>query len=249
MGFVEYLPSTSHAELESGDIFQPMSMEQAQRLAGISDDGFSPYGRSSLWYRYCREFRIYEYPTAEYIAAFSAYLDSRIASLELIVGERVRVLELGAGSGRLAHALDKNLEKANVYAVDNFSWERPRIVSPIVTEMEALQALATFQPHIAIACWVPSGELDWTSGIRAMPTVREYLLVGEHGKHAASTAWGCVIDAGEPTNAEYPMYARDGFTKTELSGLRQYQLCYEDALRSNGTMSHRSTTVSFCRIQ
>jgi hypothetical protein len=122
----------------------------------------------------------------------------------------LRVLEVGAGDGRLAHHLQAALRAAappgGAPAVELFATDSDarglRGGSPCgaLVEVAACDAalLARVAPHLVLACWHPFG-CDWTACFRAAPSVREYVLVGEADDGICGLpweTWGCTRHGG-----------------------------------------------------
>jgi len=142
----------------------------------------------------------YEVFTAPHVAALAALLLNRRAAYA--AGRALRVLEVGAGDGRLAHHLGAALRLLDGgYAVEltaSDSDERGlRAASPCgslvrVAPCDASLLEAT-QPDVVIACWQPLG-VDWTTLFRATPCIREYVLIGEADDGICGRpweTWGC----------------------------------------------------------
>lgn len=240
MSFADKHPAGQWPETALEDPFWSMSLADITVLA--QEQGQN----GSLWYEFCKQYGIYEYPTAEYVAAFSDYLNGRVGELMSRKDGPIKVLEIGAGNGRLAHALAPRLYGVEFNVTDSYKWKLPGLRSPLVQQMEAREALATYQPDIVIACWVPSDEMDWTSGIRALPSVQEYLLIGEPLGHATGSAWGLIHDGGELHKIDEPAYERDGFERLDLMYLKGLQASRYDGIGLRG-LTHRSITASFRR--
>eukprot|EP00959_Pyramimonas_sp_CCMP1952_P013100 276908-Pyramimonas_sp.AAC.2 len=146
----------------------------------------------------------YEVITRDFISLLADYIHGIAARMKrhrMCVGT-FRVLELGAGDGRLAHHLARSLRQlqgcdeltgqsdmstrgvsdpwVEVYASDS-GLRRLHKTSPVGEQVELMdyrKALELHQPHLVICCWQPMGT-DWTKAIRATTSVQEYLLIGE----------------------------------------------------------------------
>ncbi|GAQ88010.1 hypothetical protein KFL_003940010 [Klebsormidium nitens] len=139
----------------------------------------------------------YEVFTREFVHGLAAYLRERAAVYRL---PRVKVLEVGAGDGRLSHYLRLLLEpmpgeasKEPVFEIVATDSGQRGLASgqPYgheVHEQDAVEALAAEQPHIVIACWQPLG-VDWTAEIRRTDSVLEYLLIGEKDGGICGHPW------------------------------------------------------------
>jgi hypothetical protein len=158
------------------------------------------------------------------------------------------VLEVGAGSGALSRALAARLVGfARVVATDDGS---SRIAAfDEVHKLAAEMAVETYAPTLVLVSWMPSG-IDWTLHFRACPSVRGYLLLGESGGSTCGdgwATWGVVPDNGWEYGLDEdscPPYTADGFERTELRNIAQWQICRFDSADARGF----STTVAFSRM-
>lgn len=72
------------------------------------------------------------------------------------------VLEVGAGSGALAHQLSIRLDgRARVVASDDFSSRLATVID--VSPLDCAAALSEHSPALVLISWMPSG-VDWTAG-------------------------------------------------------------------------------------
>ncbi len=117
----------------------------------------------------------------------------------------LRVLEVGAGDGRLAHHLGDALASGAapgaapavaLRAADSDA-RGLRAGSPCAHLVQVAPCdaalLAAHAPDVVIACWMPFG-CDWTALFRAAPSVREYVLIGEADDGICGLpweTWGC----------------------------------------------------------
>ncbi|KAG0624895.1 hypothetical protein M758_2G012000 [Ceratodon purpureus] len=139
----------------------------------------------------------YEVFTREHVTGLACYLRSRFcgsakaADYELPVMD---VLEVGAGSGRLAQHLNRSLTRllhenqgpvVRVTATDSGA---RGINGPEVKEEDAVHAMTSRKAHIIISSWMPRG-IDWTAHMRAAPSVREYILIGETDNGICGCPW------------------------------------------------------------
>ena len=197
----------------------------------------------------------YELVTSELIARLTNYFFNRKESLG-ITGRPLKILELGAGDGKLALSLLTQLKDSRpgqfiVKAVDNGYGAIPSL--PIVENREADEALTTEQPDIVLMSWAPT---DWTPLIRELRSVREYILIGD--------PVCCGVSPGEAYGAYGRSLVRDrepapdflwpedeallgtGFTHRWLEDISQIQLGYNwrgEEGRSR-TISFRRTTTA-----
>jgi hypothetical protein len=209
----------------------------------------------------------YEVFTAEHVAALAAYLLERRAAYADACP--LRVLEVGAGDGRLQHHLSCALQRLGgsasaVQLTATDSDERGlRAASPFASLVRVApcdaQLLEAERPDLIIACWQPFG-VDWTAMFRACASVREYVLIGEADDGICGRpweTWGCRAPGDEDgsessseekgeSRAARPLapYEADGFVRVDLPGLSRWQLCRTDERwRSRGA----SRTVAFRR--
>lgn len=174
----------------------------------------------------------FELFTREFIAAFSEYLAARVSQISGEVREPVRLLEVGAGTGRLSHFVRGQLRvhlpdiEYSLTATDNGSWK----IEPEfdVRKMEVSAAIKAYKPHIAISSWMPMGK-DWTGTFRACSDLREYVLIGKPDLCGTEGTFG--RERGEPA----PGYLKDGFQKRTLRELHELQRCVLDMSGESGS--------------
>lgn len=251
--------------------FAPMSLAELAQRFDFSSGIKNETGRES-WYAFCTRFhKIYEYPTAEYVAALSGYLIERAVAISELVDEPVRILEVGAGEGRLTFLLAETFRQLGASAIfratDDLSWPRTilRRQDDQVTEAISLtdrlgcaEAVKDEKPHIVIAAWVPGpirpnigATRDWTKDFRACSETQEYILIGPIEGHGHPEAWGldAVCDMATESwvtvRKKEPVYQREGFERVDLPHLSPLQVCY----LSNTDDMHPSATVAFRRTR
>lgn len=193
----------------------------------------------------------YELVTSELVARLASYFFSRREDLG-ITDRPLKILELGAGDGKLALSLLTQLEDSRpgqfiVKAVDDGSLTIPSL--PIVEKRDAGEALATEQPDVILMSWPPN---DWTPLIRELELVREYVLIGDPGFCGVSPgqAYGAygrsLVRDREPDPdflwPEDAAWLDAGFTHHWLEKISQIQLGYN----WRGEEGH-SRTISFRR--
>lgn len=153
----------------------------------------------------------------------------------------LRVLEVGAGNGELAHGLRQALHARGVecsfVACDDGSWPLPRTESGRafghIERMGHAAALASFRPHVVIVSWMPMG-VDWTAAFRRCDSLQQYILLGEAFDGAAGHnwyTWGNPAFApaearGEEARGQElePPYAADGWVAEELCEVSRWML-------------------------
>ena len=201
------LPSASHLEREFG-LFNPegsgccptVDATGAVTCTCSGCERWSKYVAGTLGERW-PTYKQYEVLTTEYVAQLARYLRSRRSEIigDDVVGEplrSLRVLELGAGDGRLTRHLREELDghSVEVYATDDHSLGLARGSAHGVVAADALNAIALAggaarSPidgssnlpaacDVALVCWQPMG-VDWTAAVRASASFQEYLLIGE----------------------------------------------------------------------
>lgn len=208
----EYLPTYTELRLELKIIQQNEEMGRA-------------FGQ---WYKMRQDLHIYECLNQQHVDALANFLKPY-----------KKILEVGAGNGRLSHFLRERLPDASIVAIDNGSWEIEPLFS--VEKMEIDEALEKYQPEIVISCWMPY-QADWTPMFRACSSVQGYILIGETdgGCCGTETLW-----FGE--DGENPGYEKDGFTRYDLDELSKWQLCRTDYHYDLDSDWRHSSTVFFKR--
>lgn len=203
------------------------------------------------WDDFCqsRENPIYEFLNEEFIDKLSDYLSVRCAEQ---TGERpIVILEAGAGNGRLSHFLREKLEKKipgkfELHATDSGEWEL-KTAFP-VEQLDHKTALERYKPDMVIYSWMPYNE-DMTADFRAVESVREYILIGEHGGCCGQPwlTWGLDIwpDYGDGSDGkEIAPFEKDGFEEVTIKPVSEEQMCRTDS-PAHGFW--HSVTVSFRR--
>lgn len=110
---------------------------------------------------------VYEIWTHEYVDRLANYLRGN--------GYH-RVIEYGAGRGNLSHYLRER--GVPIVAIDNGSWElKPEYPVTIIKE-EIECWLKHYEPDCIICSWHIRGH-DFTAHWRTIPSLREYILIGE----------------------------------------------------------------------
>lgn len=227
--------------LEGGE--SPALSESDQMLEKLNDPNYLPSWedvglalggknkhRADQYFYHDDAHHVFEILTQEYVTAFGQYLSGRID--ELSTGNKpVRILEVGAGNGRLAHFMKEELEKTKagkfqIVATD--SMERGFEPNYPVEEIDYKDALAKYQPEIVICSWMPYST-DWTANFRSTPSVKEYILIGESYLEVCGDPWLTwgQKDSDEES-AEVPPYQKDGFVDSELAEVTKYQISQSD---------------------
>ncbi|MBI3255803.1 MAG: hypothetical protein HYZ63_02430 [Candidatus Andersenbacteria bacterium] len=199
----------------------------------------------------------YEVLTREHIQGLGKYIANRAAEYKASEEKPLKVLEVGAGDGRLTHFLSQELPgSVDVVATDSFSNE---IVSDFPVDIvrddkhnsdplsSIRKAIEKYQPDLIISCWMRNGS-DWTSTFRQYPFVKEYIIIG--GRELCGRLWETwgeidyYADKKDRPQGE-PPFKKDGFEEKYLANLNQFQVCRIDA--GPGDETHHSITVSFRR--
>lgn len=273
----------NYSECEKGIIAQ----HAMERLADPSylpshtdvEEAFSTgkdyWERSYNFHAFCNdpEHTIYEFVNAEFVQAFGTYLASRAEDMGATEERPVRILEIGAGDGKLTHFLQQQLDQASpglvqVVATDSGEWDLPTAYP--VEKMDHKTALQKFQPDIVFISWMPV-DVDLTDDIRECPSVAEYLLIGEAEGGCCGDRWltwgvgwdlrpgewdfqddegrqdtEAYNEAMEKWEEEYGTtpFEKDGFIRGDLAEISETQICRSD---SPGSYSH-SSTVSFRKL-
>ncbi len=198
------------------------------------------------------EWHAYEILTKEFIASLSGYIASQIAKRGL--KEPCTILELGAGTGRLAHFLKRELEERvpdrfSYHATDNGSGEIPDQFG-MVEPLDYAEALEKYKPNFVLVSWMPY-EIDWSKTIRRTPTVEEYILIGEAGGcvgHEWAT-WG--DDTRLPFSRKRRMapWLKDCFVLEPLREVSNLQVNRRSECEGTVVDRIRSRTFSFKRMR
>ena len=218
-----------------------LSYEDALELAGCAVHGRGEFNA------YCENHGIYDFWTADYARAL---VDVLLAAKDRHgIAAPLRVVEVGAGDGKLSHLLRRDLAERNrdadvaVVATDSGRWRIPRTYP--VEERQHADAIG--DADVAISAWMPMGD-DWTAAWRHSPRLREYILIGEAETGCCGHNWKTFGNAafrdgddddGDPT----PLHERDGFEKVEHAGLSRLQISRYDCASFVGN----SRTFAFRR--
>ncbi len=184
--------------------------------------------------------QVREILTKEFIAAFGDYLAKRVVELHGSAEKPVQIVEVGAGDGRLTELLREALQKLvpdkfKIVATDP---QTARINNKFPIETADCQmALEKFQPALVIESWMPY-DLDLSAQMRAVPSVQEYILIGE--------GYGGSCGSDETWSSK--RYKGDSFIMSALTQMSKYQVCrLDDAEQFRAGQSSHSQTFSFKR--
>ena len=155
----------------------------------------------------------YELLNQEFIEAFANYLVSRIEQYQKD-DKPVTILEVGAGTGRLARFINEKLRskapsKFEFFATNLKDGKYDKTPAFPVEEIGYKEALKKYNPTIVISSWMPY-EDDWTADFRANSSVQEYILIGER----ASTGQGW-LTWGDPFEGAHSIEEREELEKQE----------------------------------
>ncbi len=194
-------------------------MENPKNLPSVKDflDAF-PEGERMNWLLYNDNFYKtmgYEILTEEYVDDLSKYLSTRVDEIFNQTKQKVTILEVGGGSGRLSKFLSEKLQdvdadKFQIICTDVSKPDEEAMLFP-VEEFGFEAAVLKYDPQVVINSWMPAG-MDWTPAFRNNQNVWEYILIG--------------VGKGRTGN-EDAYIEKDGFTKDEICK-ESVQLCVED---------------------
>jgi len=217
----------------------------------------------SLW-KTCYESALHELLSTELVDALALHITTALQERPPPHGGLPVVLECGAGNGMLSFHLAERLGGiAKMVAIDDYS-SKIETVREVRHEPVNDETLAKHSPTVVLASWMPSG-VDFTTTMRACPSVQEIILVGEKDSGTCGDAWGtwgrcpplgcrrCEFDMdgcercyfGIEEDTPKP-WENDGFIRQEpelLEAVSRWQLCRFDSTVATGF----STTVVFSR--
>lgn len=189
-------------------------------------EAFPEHRRDNAWWQYCHDpsSQHFEVLTREYVAGLGGYLAKRAIELQYSEDRPMRVVEVGAGNGRLSHFLNRHLTDNNpglaiVLPIDSGQWNiQPTF--PVETMTHA-RALRDYEPDVVLCSWMLP-KTDLTRDFRATQSVHEYILIG--------IPYGTLVGNGFETWGEDPMYywedlkrqtpyEADGFERSEVEGV------------------------------
>ncbi len=198
------------------------------------------FNTSSQWKDLITKSNFFELFSLEYINKLSEYISERIELEGNKNGFPVKILEIGAGNGKLTHSLKKRLNeiipgKFEITAIDDKSWDKEKAFwfTPItvdfpVEEVTHEKALEKYKPQIVLCSWMSPGK-DLSEEICKTDSVDEYILIGDTSCCGTDNTW-------EETYKNY------GFTQKhieELSVYQRYQRIPESGSHPSGTYSFR----------
>lgn len=147
-------------------------------LALLEHDDRGPNGL----YRQCRELPVFQVWTAEAIRALAKTL--------LRLGSK-KVLEVGAGDGRLTRWLAQELgNQVEIHASDSGEWNDGILRQPVtdILPLSYQEAIGHVLPDTVISSWMPFHE-NWTTAFLKASSVQSYILIGEESCCGNNCAW------------------------------------------------------------
>lgn len=173
---------------------------------------------------------VYELFTDEYVTELAHYLGRR--GLEAGRGKMLRILEIGAGDGRLSHFLRQKFDLLGYYDVeiiptDTGSWDLEFLL-PVARVESTPTALSTYSPDLVLCSWMIPDE-DLSALFRKCPSVKEYVLIGPPNANIAGArweTWGIKEDDDPFRDSMHstPPYIQDGFQRFDLRYLSLFQI-------------------------
>lgn len=197
----------------------------------------------NLWLDFLRNEKnpVFEIYTKEYIEGLSKYIIGQSEKYKGNEGDKVFVLEVGAGNGKLSYFLkqeiSKGMENSITLKATDFPTEYYTISSPYnnVEKLSYQKALEKYQPNIVLCSWMMAEE-DWSKDFRETSSVKEYILIGPEGPCGTDETWH-----------DIPVE----FGVEELEELSELQVSRLDILdapkKFRGLLDFYSKTMSFKR--
>lgn len=187
------------------------------------DEAFSHGDTVVQWNDYIHdtEAPLFELFTLEYVDGMAKYLAERIEDEGKKKGFPVKILEIGAGNGRLTHLLQQRLNeqvpgKFEMTATDSKEWPYEIKTHYPVEVLDHKQAVEKHKPQIVLCSWMLPN-IDLSAEIREAKSVDEYILIGDKKCCGnAEKTWGY-----QQTS---PQFEKDGFTQQQLEELERYQI-------------------------
>lgn len=133
-------------------------------------------------FAFCEAHGIFEVLTEEYVGALADHLAERCTE-----HRDYDIVEVGAGSGRLAHFLNQSGRSIRVVATDDGSWQLAQKFPVLCYDANA--AVEGLRPAIVLCSWMPENT-DFTEPWRySSSSVREYCLVGPSDSGLSGLPW------------------------------------------------------------
>ncbi|GMI19879.1 hypothetical protein TrCOL_g10309 [Triparma columacea] len=169
-------------------------------------------------------------------------------SISTVIGTSGKVLELGAGDGRLTKGLRYVMKGVDIVGTDDGTWGLEGKGGEVMKAdyKEALKRYAT-EEDVVVVSWMPQG-VDWTREIRRRG-VKGYVLVGEIWDGCCGDNWETWGNPkyrrrgeGEEEEDDTPIYEREGYVM-EVVGEGKEQIS-----RYCSKGSQVTKTVLFTRV-
>jgi hypothetical protein len=178
---------------------------------------------------------MFEVLTAEFVDSLAEYLGIRHGKLATSAAQAAPLLEVGAGSGRLAHFLNAHPSvPVEVVAVDDGSWKLGTSTQFPVVEMQHAWAVAQYTPAIVVCAWMPENT-DFTVYWREAPSVEEYVLIGPANSGLSGLPWETwgyanpMLPEGLPAEEVAQLSDMKGSTDPKIRTLLSMQTAFESA--------------------
>lgn len=129
------------------------------------------------------EYRLeYRYEFGESELLCEEFINALGEALLFLEVKEKKILEIGAGSGRLAFFLSQKLGE-DIVAIDSFRSEIP-VCFP-VEEIDVLEAYRYYQPKVLLISWPPE-DMDWR---RIPDSVEIVVLIGDPSECGFDSVW------------------------------------------------------------
>lgn len=173
----------------------------------------------------------FELLTEEYVEGYAELLEGEIERIGRNGDGPVRVLEVGAGNGKLSRHVQRILREkgmdVEMMAVDDSSWAgRGVALGENVRDMDYRDALSEFRPDIVMESWMPPGK-DFSPDFRNTESVKAYVLTGPMRDSGTPETWGAFEEDfegareavnGDTDSKEYKARATTGVSMGFKSG-------------------------------
>ena len=186
----------------------------------------------------------YEILTAEFIQALANHLGQRLADIPQGNQGTIKILEVGAGNGRLSHFLGAELNKkfpgkfeivATSYPDEKYKF---RLIFPS-EQKDYRDALRKHKPAVVLCSWMPMDD-DWSADFRNTSSVQEYILIGPTSG-ACGKKWETFGGVSSSSQVgKIPPFAQEGFEYKPLAEVAKTQIQLPGR-------EYDTTTVSFIR--